>query len=78
MRPLPFSPLVSVAALAALGFLGAGCDQLNKPFNTSSSSSSSSSGSSNASHADGGDAESDGGTLAPLPTITAQPGDIQL
>ena len=76
MRPLSFAALVSVAALATPFLLTTGCDQLNKPLSTSSSSSSS--GGRSATSADGGDdlAAHEGG--APAPTITAQPGDIQL
>ena len=77
MRPFPFAVTVSVVALAIPLVLATGCDQLNKPFHTTSSSSSSSSGSSRTT-TDGGDGSDEAGTLAPAPTITAQPGDIQL
>jgi hypothetical protein len=70
----------SIGALATLVvLLATGCDQLNKPFGNTSSSSSSSSGAPPAG-ADAGElsSESDGGAATPVPSITAQPGDIRL
>ena len=77
MRPLSFAALVSFAAVATPFVLTTGCDQLNKPLSTSSSSSSSG-GRSATTSADGGDDSLGGEGGAPAPTITAQPGDIQL
>lgn len=78
MRPLSISAKVSLAIFAtSLALMTTACDQLNRPLGkpSSSSSSSGSSGSSGAS-TDGGDGANEGAT--PAPTITAQPGDIQL
>lgn len=72
MRSLPLAAMVSVVVLTALALATAACDQLNRPFGSPSSSSSSGSTAS----VDAGDEDDDGG--APAPTITAEPGDIQL
>lgn len=66
--------MVSCATLLLALTLGA-CDQLNKPIGHPSGSSSS--GGSSTTSADGGELAAEGGA-SPAPTITAQPGDIQL
>jgi hypothetical protein len=67
--------MVSCATLATLSALTlAACDQLNKPIGHPSGSSSSGSATTSA---DGGELSGEGGA-APAPSITAQPGDIQL
>jgi hypothetical protein len=77
MRRLGIATTVSVTTLvAALALATSACDQLNRPMSTSSSSSSSSSGGSSVSGSDGGALTDEGGTLTP--TISPQPGDIQL
>ncbi|OJY25321.1 MAG: hypothetical protein BGO98_04175 [Myxococcales bacterium 68-20] len=75
MRPLSISAKVSLAIFAtSLALMTTACDQLNRPLGKPSSSSSSSG--SSAAGTDGGDGSNEGGS--PAPTITAQPGDIQL
>ena len=57
-----------------------GCDDLNKPMKTPKapfSTSSSSSSSSGAAATDGGDGP-DGGSPSTVPSVTPQPGDIQI
>jgi hypothetical protein len=75
-RSHSIAAVVSFAVLAAPLALGlAGCDQLNKPIGHPSGGSSS--GSANTMSGDGGDLATEGGAW-PAPSITAQPGDIQL
>ena len=77
MRRLTLAAVVSSAVAATFFALAmTGCDQLNKPIGSPSSSSSSSSGGAST-RGDGGDLSDEGGA-SPAPTITAQPGDIQL